>query len=277
MRVDMKFTKLPNGFLCYYQHWFPENPKALIIMVHGLGDHIGRYNEFVSFLSLKGYACAAFDQRGHGLSEGRRGHIVSIEKLLDDLGFFYDFTIKSLGKDIPVFLLGGSLGGLVVLNFAVKGGKDLRGVVAACPAIKSLVPIPNWQKKIARVVAKVAPPVTVFNKLEFTQLSRDRDEIEAIEKDILFHRRISVGSAIDIDNNLRTVMTLAGRIYCPVIVLSGSKDSICDPRASKDFVERLASSDKKYLLYEGMFHDILHDVGRKKVMEDVELWFRERI
>lgn len=276
MNVEMKFTELPNGFKCYYQHWFPDKPRALIFMVHGLGDHIGRYNEFVSHLSCKGYACALYDQRGHGRSEGRRGHFASFDQLISDLGFFIAFSRESLGLNVPMYLMGGSLGGLVCLNYLLTARERFSGILVASAAIMPAVNIPKWQKSIARLGAKIWPSLTIHNRLVFESMMRDPDELAALKADPVFHRRISLGSAIEIERRLGIIMGVPHRIQIPVIMLVGSDDAICDPYGAKMFFDRISSIDKEFINYNGMLHDILHDIGRKRVMEDVERWLTKR-
>ncbi|MBT3181420.1 MAG: alpha/beta hydrolase [Deltaproteobacteria bacterium] len=277
MNVEMKYAKLFNGFRCYYQHWFPDKPKALLIMVHGLGDHIGRSNEFVSFLGCKGYACALYDQRGHGLSEGKRGHIHSFDTWLDDLDAFISFSKNELNEDVPIFLIGGSLGGLIALNYVQKTGKKIRGLVAVSPAIIPTIAIPNWLRKFVRTVGKVLPSLTVDNRLNWDHMSNDPEEKKALIDDQLFTRRISFRAAIEIERKLEYVMTLACRIYIPTLMIAGAGDLICDPVGAKRFTDGLSSADKQCIIYDGMLHDVIHDVGRKRVMEDIENWIAKRI
>jgi len=272
MNVEMKFTKLANGFQCYYQHWFPENPKALLVMIHGVGDHAGRFNEFVSFLGCRGYACALYDQRGHGLSEGKRGHFSSFEQLLEDLDTFINFTQGIVGKELPLILVGGSLGGLVAFNYLVDHQEKAQGMIAASAAIYPTIPLKGWEKRVVRAVGKAFPSFTIHNKLLWDNMMNDPDEKKSLIDDKLFHRRISFGAAIEIEKRLEYVMTLPHRIYVPSLMLAGSGDQICASQGTRDFTDRLSSSEKECIIYDGMLHDILHDTGRKQVMEDVDGW-----
>jgi alpha-beta hydrolase superfamily lysophospholipase len=272
MNVEMKFTTLRNGFHCYYQHWFPENPRALLVMVHGLGDHIGRYNELVSMLSCNGFACALYDQRGFGLSEGKKGHFVSFERLLSDLDCFIDFSTARLSMDIPMFLVGGSLGGLICLNYLINCDRRLAGMILAAPAIRPAVVIPEWQRKAAHFLGKVVPSVCVDNRLDFDSMTRDPDEKAALISDRIFHRRISIGSAVEIEGRLKIVMAIPLRIRIPTLFLGGLADPICLTDGTRQFYNMISYSDKQMIVYENMLHDVLHDIGRKRVMEDILRW-----
>ncbi len=276
MNVEMKFTRLANGFRCYYQHWFPDKPKALLVMVHGMGDHIGRFNEFVSFLGCRGYACALYDQRGFGLSEGRRGHVRSFDVWLSDLDAFFSFSKNLLDADVPVFLIGGSLGGLIALNYAQMTTNKIAGLIAVSPAIIPSISISEWQRKFARIVGRILPSVTVDNRLNWDNMMNDPDEKKALMEDELFTRRISFKAAIEIERKIELIMTLPCRIYVPTLMIAGADDRICNPIGAKRFTDGLSSSDKKCIVYDGMLHDVIHDIGRKRVMEDIENWIAKR-
>jgi lysophospholipase len=276
MNVEMKFARLENGFRCYYQHWLPENPRALLVMVHGMGDHIGRYNEFVSFLSSRGYACALYDQRGFGQSDGRRGHVRSFKIWLDDLENFIAFTEDRIGGAFPLYLVGGSLGGLVCFNYLITTKRRIAGLISAAAAIIPAVKVGKIEHRVAKILGLVMPVITVDNRLDYDDLTRDADEKEALIKDRMFSRRISIGTALEIEKRLSLVMTLPMRIRVPVLMLTGSEDAICLSAGSRKFASLLSSPDKKLVVYEGMCHDILHDIGRKRVMNDIAIWLDER-
>ena len=276
MNVEMKRTTLPSGVECFYQHWFPDSPRALVVMVHGLGDHSSRYNELISTLGIDGFACAVFDQRGHGQTKGVRGHVSSFDHLLADLGEFIDFSKRELRYDVPLFLIGGSLGGLTCINYVVHSQSKVAGMILASAAITPNINIPPWKQKIVRTMAKIYPSLTVFNGLNFEDITRDEDEIAALMKDPYFHRRISMGTAVEVEARLKIIMAMPHRIYIPTLILAGSKDKICNPQGARQFADRLASSDKIFKMYNGMVHDLLHDVGRKQVIEDMRNWLLAR-
>lgn len=276
-QIVSKKTTLENDFQCFFQHWIPENARSLVVMVHGLGDHISRNQGIVSYLVNRGHACALYDQRGHGLSEGKRGHVDSFDQWVDDLRSFFEFTKASAPDNIPIFLLGGSLGGLISFFFITHTKEKISGLISVAAAIKPKISVPDWKLRIARKLGSKIPSYTVFNGLKFENLSRNLDEIELLEHDRLFHRRISLGAAIDIENKLRLVMTLPCQISLPSLFLTGSDDRICLPEGSKKFSELIASPDKQCIVYDEMKHDILHDYGSEQVLEDIERWLSQRV
>ena len=117
MNISIKYARLPNERVCFYQHWIPSDPRALIVFIHGLGDHIGRLSPFVSRMTKKGFACALYDQQGHGRSDGRRGHVESFSDWVNDLAGFVQFSQTTVPVETPLFLVGQSLGALIGINF----------------------------------------------------------------------------------------------------------------------------------------------------------------
>lgn len=276
MDITIKYAKLPHGLVYFYQHWVPENPKALIIMVHGLGDHIGRYSELVNRLSGKGYACALFDGRGNGRSEGRRGHVDDFYDWVGDLTSFIEFSQGQVPHDTPTFLIGGSLGALICINYLITHPTPVSGFVCVSAAIRPTIRIPEWKKKLARHIVKVLPKFSVENGIAIDRLTRDLAEQDALARDSIFHRRVTLGAAQEIEKNLELVMAMPHRIHVPTLMLAGDADDICDPEGTRQFAQRLSSQDKELKIYPGMMHDLLHDVGRETVMDDIERWIDER-
>ena len=276
MTVEMKFVDFVDGFRCHYQHWIPKHPKALVVMLHGLGDHIGRYNELVSHLACNGYACALYDQRGHGMSSGRRGNFGHFDNLILDLQNFIEFSSAKIEGDVPLFLVGGSLGGLVCLNFLIKTNSEISGVVLISPAILPNIRIPSWKKSVARILGSAVPFITVDNGLELKALTSDEYEVSALASDNMFHTRISLGSAVDVEKKLQSVMAISYRVKVPVLILVGSEDVICNPTGAMEFYDKIAFHDKEFISYEGMKHDLLHDADRNRIMDDMEKWLSLR-
>lgn len=276
MNIVIKYAKLPHGLVYFYQHWLPDRPDALVVIVHGLGDHIGRYQEFVSRLTQKNYACALFDQRGHGKSEGRRGHVARFEEWVGDLASFVQFSQMSVPADTPLFLVGMSLGALIGVNYVLTHHIPLAGMIFLSAAIRPTVKIPEWKKKMARRLAKFFPSTSISNGVRFEDITGDEFQIKQLKEDAFFHRRLSISAGMEIERNLELVMAMPHRIHIPALMLAGLEDKICDPEGTRQFASRLSSQDKECHLYPGMRHDLLHDVGCKAVMDEIEGWIGKR-
>lgn len=275
MTITIKYARLPHGLVYYYQLWAPENPKALVVFLHGLGDHIGRYGKFVQAMIGQGFACALYDQRGHGRSQGRRGHVRRFSDWMSDLATFIPFAQASVPPETPLFLVGMSLGGLIGINSLLTHASPIDGMVALSAAVVPTVQIPTWKQRLGQRLAPLLPTMSIDNGIRIEDLTRDAAEQEALEQDPHFHRRITLGAGIEIERNLELVMAMPHRIHIPMLMLAGDDDRICDPEGTRRFAARLSSTDRRCTIYPEMAHDLLHDVGSERVQDDIGRWIAE--
>lgn len=275
--IAIKYAKLPHGLVYFYQHWISREPRALIIFIHGLGDHIGRYGRFISRLANHGYACALFDQRGHGRSEGRRGHVEHFSDWVSDLASFVQFSQIAVPTDTPLYLIGTSLGALIGLNFLLTHTAPVEGMITLSAAIEPIVRIPNWKKKMLCRISKFFPNHPLDIGIRPEELTRDVEELKSLKNDPFFHSLITLSAAEEIEKNLDLVMAMPHRIHIPCLMLAGSADSICDPDGTRQFALRLSSADKRYHICTDGYHDLLHDMCAEEVMSDIEEWLERRL
>lgn len=272
MTIAIKYARLPNDRVHFYQHWIPDSPRALVVFVHGLGDHIGRLGPFVSRLTQKNVACALYDQQGHGRSDGRRGHVERFSDWVNDLAGFVQFSQMATPTDTPLFIVGTSLGALIGINYILTHTAPVAGMVAISAAIHPTVQIPEWKKKLGRRIFRLWPSVSIDDGVRIEDLTRDEAERESLRRDPLFHRRLTLCAAHEIERNLELVMAMPHRIHVPMLMLAGAGDRVCDPEGTRQFATRLSSTDKHCRIYPGMFHDLLHDSGNEIVLDDIEAW-----
>lgn len=277
MNISIKYARLPHGLVYFYQHWIPDRPRALVVYVHGLGDHIGRYGEFVSRLTQHNLAVALYDQRGHGRSDGPRGHVERFEEWVSDLASFVHFSQMSVPVDTPLVLIGQSMGALVSLNYILTHHAPVNALITISACIKPTVSIPEWKKKLARRFAGFIPNISIQNGIHFDDLTSDPEEQSALRQDTLFHSRISVKAGLELERNLELVMAMPHRIHIPCLMFAGLDDHICDPDGTRQFALRLSSQDRTHRLIAGMKHDLLHESGREAVIEEIESWLDERL
>jgi acylglycerol lipase len=274
--ITVKYARLPNGLVYHYQHWIPQDPIALVVIVHGLGDHIGRFGKLVQRLTAEGLACALYDQRGHGRSQGRRGHVERFMDWVDDLASFVHFSASMVPEGLPAFILGHSLGGLIGINYLLVHALPIDGMVAVAPALRPTVRVPAWKIKWYARLARFFPEVAVANGIRFSDITNDPDAVAALAKDPLFHQRLTLWGGLEILRNLERLHEYPHRIHVPMLVLTGSEDRVVDPRETERFFEQLASEDKQYRCYPGMYHDLFHDVGGGEVLDEIALWIADR-
>jgi alpha-beta hydrolase superfamily lysophospholipase len=263
------------GLELYCRRWRSETkPKAVLSIVHGHGEHSGRYENVADWFVPRGYTVYAFDLRGHGHSQGTRG-------ALDDFGEFREDVRAFLGlvreaEQVPNFLVGHSLGGLIVLDYVLHDDSGLAGVVASGPVLSppGLSPFLLW---LSKVLDRVWPSLILESGLDTSALSRDAAVVEAYVNDPFVH---SKGSARLANEMLRAVgwtQAHAAELCLPCLIVHGGEDRLCDPQASRLFCDNVAFADKQYIKYEGYFHEVYNDLGKEKVFADVQAWLERHL
>ncbi len=198
MKTFESSWKSDEGLNFFARGWEPDQPpRAVVCLVHGLGEHIGRYEHVGAAFAVAGYALLGFDQRGHGKSEGARGHTPSYEALMDDIG---SLLAQAGGRypGIPRFLYGHSMGGNEVINYVMRRNPDILGVIATGPWLRLGFQPPSWQVALGRIMNKIAPGSTQASKLDPAALSRDPKVAEAYVNDPLVHDRISARLFVEV-------------------------------------------------------------------------------
>jgi len=254
----------------YAQSWRPATePRAVVIVVHGLKDHSSRYAELAQKLVDKGIAVHAMDLRGHGRSAGSRAYITHFDDYLDDLGRFLD-DVHQIEGDKPVILLGHSMGGAIVTLYTITRKPALAGLVLSAPALHADVAGPK--KLGTRVIAGISPRAAVF-QLDIEKFSRDPAVVKACEDDpLVYQPGAPVRTAKELLGAIDEIESREEEIEVPLLVMHGSADEITDPNGSKALAEKARSRDKKLVVYPNLVHDLLHEPEKAKVMDDVVAW-----
>ena len=252
----------------FWQHWRPEHPRAVLINVHGLGDHGGMYPSIAKWFPPRGVAVYAPDTRGNGRSPGRRGHIDRWSTYREDLDQFVRFVREREGM-VPV-LLGQSLGGLMVIDYALAYPAMVRGVAAAAPVLGSIgTPAPLlW---IARVLSRVWPTFTLETGLDLRGLARDPAVINAVLDDPLFHRRATARLASEVLATVASVHARAAWLSAPLLVQHGTRDTMVSIDGSRRFAAGPAAARVRLLEYDAL-HALFADVGYEERLTDLSTW-----
>jgi alpha-beta hydrolase superfamily lysophospholipase len=276
MRHEEDAFTTVDGTQLYEQCWRPnETPKAALAIVHGHGEHSGRYGNVVEYFVPKGYAVCAFDLRGHGRSPGARGHVDRWSDFLEDVHAFLDHLRRHL-PDVPIFLYGHSLGGLIVLNLMIEQPEDVRGVISSAPALDTSAFSPV-KLMLAKILSVIMPKFTLPTGLEQAALSRDPAVVKAYAEDPLVHDRATARMGAEIVAAATRAMQNAANLTAPLLLLQGEEDRIVPVAAGGRFFERAGSEDKTLLRYPGGYHEPHNDIEHARVMADLENWIRERL
>jgi len=232
----------------------PADCKACILLVHGLGEHIERYEHVASMALARGFCMIGFDQRGHGQTEGKRGVIGKPTQLMDDLHDMLGYA-QSLCGDKPIFLYGHSLGALEVLYFGLTAKPNIAGVIATSPPLDTNT-TSKAQKVLVGILKRILPNLTVPNALNTTQLSRDEQIVKAYEKDPLVHDQASVALGAFLIDGAEYVLAHAGEWQLPLFWAHGSADGICPIAGSKSFMKATKpGAPISFKIWDGAYHE----------------------
>ncbi len=271
MEISEWNWKSCNGLDMYARSWAPQGrPKAAIMLVHGHGEHVVRYDHVAAALTEHGYAMLGFDLCGHGKSGGPRGHTPSYEALMDDITDFFK-QIEERYPGLPRFLYGHSLGGNLVLNYALRRKPDLHGVIATGPWLKLAFDPPPAQVTLGRLMNGIAPGFTQHSKLNTKGLSHDQAVVTAYENDPLVHDKISARLFVEIYETGLWALEHAAEFPLPLLLMHGADDPITSAKACQEFAEKgRRQSDLK--LWNGMYHEIHNELDRSQVFAYMLEW-----
>ncbi len=259
------------GARLFWQHWQPQEPScAVLAIIHGYGEHSGRYGAYVEHLVPHGYALYGFDLRGHGQSPGQRGHVMSWDEFRADVLCFVQL-VREREPGKPLILLGHSMGGLIVLNFALHHPEGLSGVIASAPALSQTAVSPALMF-LAKVLSCVLPSFSMESRLDGTAISRDPETVATYREDPLLHGRGSARLATEMSRTMAWTNAHAGDWGLPLLVLHGTHDRIVPYTVSRIFFEAVPVQDKEFVGYEGGYHEPHNDIDKDRVMQDVADW-----
>lgn len=271
-RFDEGFFTGKDGLRLYWMSERPEQPRAHVLVVHGYGDHIGRYRTAFDALTAQGFAVHGFDYRGHGRADGRRGFCNAWPDYLDDLAGFHERVRREAG-DRKLFVLAHSHGALMTVHLLGRGGlQGVSGVVLSAPYFKLAITPPLLKVAAARAAGKVVPWLPIKTEITPEDLSRDEAVQQAARQDPLYNQIVTPRWFIESTEAQTRVMTLAPEVKVPLFLLCGTDDRVASVDAGRRFFDALGSQDKVYKAYPGMRHEPLNELGKEEVQRDISNW-----
>jgi alpha-beta hydrolase superfamily lysophospholipase len=265
----------PDGTHFYIQGWEPGNgePKAAIALVHGLGEHTGRYDHVAKVMTEVGYAIAGFDLRGHGKSGGARGHAASLDAYMQDIRQFFRF-MEQRYPDLPHFLYGHSLGGLLALAYAIQYGAGLKGVMVTGAALRAALQEQKAKIVIVRLLGSLLSTMTVPSGLDPVSISRDPDVVQKYIKDPLVHSSTSLGFGKAALHAVDLCFARAGEFPAPLLIMHGKADRIAYASGSEDFARLVeaAGGDVALKLWDGLYHEVHNEPEKAEVFKFMIEW-----
>ena len=264
-----------DGTKLYIKEWEVQQPKALICIIHGFGEHINRYNHIAEFFNQHSYAVAGMDTRGHGNSEGRRGHTPSYETYLDDIQTFTETAHKSY-PTAPLILWGHSMGGNLVLNYLIKRQPNVKCVVATSPWIRLAFQPKPMLLFLGKMMRNIAPTFTQSTKLNPSHISKDPAVVQAYIKDPLVHDKMSASASMGVLDAAAWLNQYSGKINVPLLIMHGDADKLIDPAASKEFADRL-TGNVTHKMWKDLHHETHNDPEQKEVLNYALQWIQSKL
>ena len=263
------------GVRLFCRHARPSGaPRALLVALHGLGDHSGLYPMLPDAFLPLGIEIFAPDLRGNGRSPGQRAYLESWRELREDLRRLM-IRIRAEHPTIPLFLLGNSLGGLVALDYALHHPEGVRGVIAVSAPLGDLG-VPRPLMALGRVLSRWWPRFSLDTGMDLSSLARDPQVVERVLHDPLFHRRGTARLSTEVTATIQRVQAAAGGFPVPMLLLHGAADRMVPPVGSRRFVGATGQPDRTLIEYPDGYHALLADVGGDQVLQDIAEWMARR-
>ena len=253
----------------------PSAPRLwTFVLVHGLGEHSGRYLHFAEWFTARGATVYAMDLRGHGRSGGPRGHAPGLESLLDDIDRVVIRAREESGG--PVVLVAHSFGGLLGIVYATRHPERIDRAIFSAPALKVKAQVPAWKRAVGKVLPRLAPKASLSNEVDPGILSHDPAVAPAYTGDALVHNRITAGLYASTFARGEEFIARAGDLKLPFLLLHGAQDQLIDPGGSQRFFAAATAPERAFILYPGMYHEIFNEVEQEMVFQDIESWLTQR-
>jgi alpha-beta hydrolase superfamily lysophospholipase len=261
----------------FIRRWAPAKeppPSATVVLAHGYAEHSGRYEALANRLGWRGLALVAYDQRGYGRSGGSPALVRSFDEYVADLHAVVQHARRDPAAH-PLFLMGHSMGGAVVLLYVLGHGARPAGLVLSSPLLR--LPTPRPIRPAARLIGRLAPALPTLH-LERDAVSRDPDVVAAARDDPLCYTgRIRARTGAEMLRATRRLRAEAHRLERPFLLFHGTADRVTDPDGSRALYARAGSTDKTLTLYDGFYHETFNDPGGARVLADVTDWFDDRV
>jgi len=261
----------------YYQGWLPDgNVKAVLLIVHGLGEHCGRYMNVVNHFVPLDYAVYGLDHLGHGKSDGVREMVDRFEDYTDTLTIYLNM-IKGWQPGKPIILLGHSMGGLIAVYYLLDHQAEFKGSVISASGIKVPKNISPMTITMGKILSSIAPKTGIL-ALDATGISRDPEVVKTYVNDpLVFHGKTPARLAAEMLKAMQRVTVEVGKIALPFITVQGSADRLVDPSGAQMLYDKASSKDKTIKIYEGFYHEVFNEPERAIVLKDVEDWLTAHV
>jgi alpha-beta hydrolase superfamily lysophospholipase len=269
------FVTTPTGQRLF-ERWHPaDQAVGTVVVVHGFGEHSGRYEHVFQALNAGGFSALGFDYRGYGQASGRRGFIERFDEYVDDAAFAVS-KARQRAPGGPLYMLGHSQGGLVAAAYALDRQHGLDGLALSSPGLGVALAVPAWKDAAAKLLSRFVPAFGLPTDLHGADVTRTGEIAAAYDTDPLMVRKATSRWYVEFLNAQKRVMAGAPRIVLPTLVMQAGADKVVSAAASRRFFDALGAPDKKFISYDGLYHEIMNEPERVRVLGDLVAWLASR-
>jgi len=275
--LDVPHSRARGTSHLYQQSWLPDNEaRAVLLLVHGLGEHSARYEHVAEHCTRRGFAIYALDHYGHGKSDGHPGYVQKFSVYLDGVNALFE-KIKQEQPGKPVFLVGHSMGGLIATTYLLENQAVFAGCVLSGPALKSDAAPPAIVLALNRLLSLLVPTAPVI-QLDASAVSRDPEVVRTYMNDpLVFHGKYSSRLVSEMTATMQRTLARAADIRLPVLLMHGEEDALASPSGSRDMFENAGSEDKTLKIYPDLFHEIFNEPEQDQVLADMSDWLEAHL
>ena len=269
--------KTPDGLSIFCQGWEPEGvvPRAVVCLVHGIGEHGGRYCGVAEAFCREGMAFWVPDMRGHGLSEGIKGHLPSADTILRDIDQYVS-QARQRYPGVPAILYGHSLGGIFVLYYGLKKSEGISGIISSSPGLRNALEKQPLKVAAATFLGYLLPRVQISSGLDGSAISRNRQEVHNYEADPLIHNKMTLGFGKVMLGVNRYTLENAGEFRLPLLLLHGKKDTIAFPSGSEEIAASVGKGCR-LVMWDEAFHELHNEPEKEEVLLTMTGWVNSLI
>ena len=273
--MSEQFITSKDGIQLYTKEWAIQKPKGVICLIHGFGEHCNRYGHVADFFNKNGYAFVAMDNRGHGKSEGNRGHTPQYDSYLDDIDVFLA-GVKGRYVGAPMFLYGHSMGGNLVLNYILRRIPAIQGAVVSGPWIRLAFEPKKIMLTLGKMMRAIYPSFSQDSKLVAEHISKDPAVVKAYNEDPLVHSKITASAGMALTEAAAWLNDYKDEMPVPVIIMHGGDDLLTSQPGSEEFAKRV-KGDVTYKKWNGMYHEIHNEPDKMSVFNYTLGWLDSKI
>ncbi len=272
IQIDREHFSSIDGLQIFYQANVPASPRANILIVHGFGEHCGRYEELTHSLTEQNYAVFRFDLRGHGRSDGKRGHIFDFDEYLQDFACFKERALSHASAASRTILIGHSYGGLVSLSSMLRDSSEISALALSSPFFGVADDIPKWKVGLGKLLSRYLPSFSMPTDIDPNDVSHDPQTVHEYGTDTLIGRTASTRWLTETLDAQSYALANAARISVPVLWQQAGDDRLVCKHKGRAVFDQLSAADKTWIEYPDMFHELYFELDRKTPLGALFKW-----